>query len=271
MSDINIACIVIAYALADDLLALFQAADAPNITWHVFLHSSVQEVMNVCWLIVNHCQSQQANYHPYQVNRGLSMSWNEGIVEAYQGSFFNNLPPEIVSVPRQPRADVAIIINDDMLPGPGDVQKVAQAAMEHSECGIIKCMGMDMRSQSKRTTMEFGLTAITKRGWETVGCFDENISPIYWEDIDWDRRRQLAGLPMYTVQDTNAVHQGSKTSLVMPDGVALAQQAYDRNQAYYMKKWGGLIGMERFTHPFDNPAFGLKIEPGIRHDPYLGI
>lgn len=253
MTDINIHCIVIAYALPDDLMALFEAGDAPNITWHLFLHSDFPEMDAVCDSIELRYE-QRCAYYPHKENRGLSTSWNDGIETAYKYA----------------HADVAIIINDDMLPDPGDIQKVAQAAIDHPECGIIKCMGTDKRSGS-RTTMEFGLTAITKRGWEIVGCFDENITPIYWEDIDWGRRHGLAGLPLYVVEDTSAVHQGSKTSLTVPDGVVLAQQAYDRNQDYYIRKWGGTHHSgERFERPFDNPAFGLKIEPENRHDPYPG-
>lgn len=252
MTDIKTACIVIAYALPDDLLALFEAGDAPNITWHLFLHRYEPAIVDACETIAVRGYPRVI-YIPHGTNRGLSASWNDGIENAYRLG-----------------ADVAIIINDDMLPDSGDIQRVAQAAIDHPECGIIKCMGTDKRSGS-RTPMEFGLTAITKRGWEVVGCFDENISPIYWEDIDWGRRHGLTGLPLYAVEDTSAVHQGSKTSLTVSDGVALAQQAYDRNQDYYIRKWGGTHHSgERFERPFDNPAFGLKIEYEDRHDPYPG-
>lgn len=272
MTDINIHCIVIGFALADELRQLLQAADAPNITWHLFLHSSAPEVIEAMEWITSKLirRSRPFSYYPYQVNRGLSASWNDGIENAYAGHVFIPIPGYPSSMVAPKPADVAIIINDDMLPGPGDVQKVAQAAMDHPECGIIKCMGLDKRSGS-RTSMEFGLTAITRRGWEVVGCFDENIKPIYWEDIDWGRRHGLSGLPLYVVEDTGAVHQGSKTSLVVPGGVALAQQAYDRNQAYYSRKWGGTHHSgERFAIPFNDARFGLKIDPANRHDPYPG-
>lgn len=247
---LNIDCIVIAYGLADDLRDLFETADAPNITWKIFLHSDIPDVLNV---VYRFCAKPGTKTHLYNFrqNRGLSRSWNDGIAQAYMAG-----------------ADVAMIINDDMLPGPGDVQRVAQAAAEHPECGLIKCMGLDMRS-GQRTPMEFGLTAITKRGWETVGAFDENIWPIYWEDIDWDHRRTLAGLPVHIVQETTAVHAGSKTSVTVPGLLEQTNVWFNANEAYYRRKWGAIhTEGERYAMPFNDPALGLKIEPSRRHRPY---
>lgn len=244
---INIHCVVIGYGLADDLRKLFEAADAPNIMWRLFLHSDIPEVVETCY---NLADTYKVNYYAYKTNRGLSRSWNEGISDAYMFG-----------------ADVAIILNDDMLPGPGDVQRVAQAAVEHPECGLVKCMGLDLRS-GQRTPMEFGLTAITKRGWDVIGAFDENIWPIYWEDVDWSRRLKLSGLPVHIVQETTAVHAGSKTSVTVPGLLEKTNGWYNANQAYYHRKWGGAIGAEAYATPFNDPALGLKIEPFYRHRPY---
>lgn len=247
----NIHCIVIGYALAEDLQKLFAAADAPNITWHIFLHSGQDDVVRVVNTLA-HEIDERAQLYRYYYNHGLSASWNDGIYYAY--SAFD--------------ADVAIIINDDMLPGPGDVQRVAQAALDHPDCGIVKCMGTDMRS-GQRTPMEFGLTAITRRGWDVVGCFDENIWPIYWEDIDWDRRRQLAGLPVHVVEETTAVHAGSKTSVTVPGLLAQTNAWFNANEAYYRRKWGAIhTEGERYERPFGDPRIPLKIEPSERYNPY---
>lgn len=229
---INLQITVIAYGLADDLLYLFDVGDAPNVTWRLFLHSDIPEVVRACDEILR--THDNVRFYPYKVNRGLSRSWNEGIMASYADG-----------------ADVAMIINDDMQPGHGDVQRVAQAAMDHPEMPIIKCMGMDLRS-GQRTPMEFGLTAITKRGWETIGAFDENIWPIYWEDIDWDRRRRLSGQDEFIVQDTVAIHAGSKTSVTVPGLLEQTNRWYDANLAYYRKKWGAAhTEGERFSVPFD--------------------
>lgn len=260
---INIHCIVIAYGLPYDLGRLHNRVDAPNIFWHVFLHSNIPEVKQACITMHQLTHLNRAGLYPspqwpdcfefygYGVNRGLSRSWNEGIENAYQWD-----------------ADVAIILNDDMLPGPGDVQRVAQAAVDHPEAGIVKCMGTDMRS-GQRTPMEFGLTAITRRGWDVVGAFDENIWPIYWEDIDWDRRRMLAGLPVHIVEETTAVHAGSKTSVTVPGLLEQTNGWFAANEAYYRRKWGAIhTEGELYATPFNDSALGLKIDPSRRHRPY---
>ncbi len=246
---ININCIVVTYALADDLRNLFNAVHDVNVQWSIFIHGDYQAVDDVILdFVQRHAHSHIYNY---RTNRGLSRSWNEGINQAYLGN-----------------ADVAIILNDDMLPGPGDVQRVAQAAMDHPEAGIVKCMGVDMR-HGGRANMEFGLTAITKRGWEVVGAFDENIWPIYWEDIDWDRRRMLAGLPVHVVEETTAVHAGSKTSVTVPGLLQQTDAWFAANEAYYRRKWGAIhTEGELYSTPFNDKAIKLKIEQRTRHRPY---
>lgn len=248
---IKIHCIVIAFGLADDLARLFAAVHADNIFWHLFLHSDIPEVVEVCEQL-RRLSPVNMIYYPYKTNRGLARSWNEGISAAYRWG-----------------ADVAIILNDDLLPGPGDVQRVAEAAMAHPEAGIVKCMGTDMR-HGGRANMEFGCTAITKRGWDVVGAFDENIWPIYWEDIDWDHRRQLAGLPVHVVEETTAVHAGSKTSVTVPGLLEQTNGWFDANEQYFRKKWGWTHrDVEKlYATAFNDPALGVKIEFANRHRPY---
>jgi len=243
----QIDCVVIAYALTEDLYRLFAAAAAPNVRWRLFLHSQHPLVMQCCNDL---CTKYPVVYYPYGENRGLARSWNEGVIAAYGDG-----------------ADVAVLINDDMIPGPGDVQRVAQAALEHPECGIVKCNGFDLRDMQHKP-MEFGLTPITKRGWEVVGCFDENIWPIYWEDIDYGRRLHLAGLTTYFEPCTSAIHAGSKTTVAIPGFREQIDRWYAANEAYYVKKWNGGIGKETFTRPFDNPEYNIYINPGNRHNPY---
>lgn len=259
MLDVNIHCIVIGYGLPDDMARLFEAADAPNIHWHIFMHSNDPKVLQV---VANFCErvnslagvndEVRASLYPTAgENRGLARSWNDGIENAYKRG-----------------GDVAILLNDDMLPGPGDVQRVARTALDNPHCGIVKCMGLDQRI-GERTSMEFGLTAITRLGWRKVGYFDENIWPIYWEDIDWDRRRILAGLPVDMVNDTNAIHAGSKTSVTVPGLLEQTSAWYAANEAYYRRKWGGTHHEgERYTLPFNDPRFSLKIHEHLRHRPY---
>jgi GT2 family glycosyltransferase len=248
---LRIHCVVIAYGLVDDLFKLFQLTAAPNVFYHLFTHSDIPPVIEACQKII--ATYPNVTLYDYRCNRGLSKSWNEGLINAYANG-----------------ADVAMLLNDDMLPMPGDLQRVAQTACELPDAAIVKCGGFDLRSK-QYTVMEFGFTAITRRGLDTVGYFDENIAPIFWEDIDWDRRRRLLGELEVVEQRTGVVHAGSKTTITVPGLLEFGQQSYDKNRDYYCRKWNGthLTG-EKYTVPFNDPALGLKITAEQRNNPYAG-
>lgn len=247
----NIHCILICYALDREVVQLFENIHRYNVTkWHLFLHSDLSGGRAAFWELTARYSNVVTSY-AYGANRGLATSWNEGIEAAYMRG-----------------ADVALIINDDMEASYDDVCAIGKAALDHPECGVIKCMGTDLRS-GKRTPMEFGMTAITKTGWKTVGAFDENIRPIYWEDIDWDYRRKLLGVPEHIVDSTNVVHTGSKTSVTVPGMVEMANRWYNANQEYYIRKWGAThIAGEQYRTPFNDSTLTPYIDPLERRHIY---
>ena len=247
----NIACIVIAFGLVDDLFKLFQLTAAPNVFYHLFTHSDIPAVMDACGKLIT--TYPNSTLYDYRMNRGLARSWNDGLEAAYSNG-----------------ADVALLLNDDMLPMPGDLQRVARTACELPDAAIVKARGFDLRSK-EYTPMEFGFTAITQRGLDLVGYFDENIAPIFWEDIDWDRRRHLLGGLEVIEERTGVVHAGSKTTTTVPGLLDFGQRSYDANRDYYIEKWGGthLTG-EHYSVPFNDSALGLKITAEARHNPYPG-
>ncbi len=246
----KIHCVVIAYGLSDDLLRLYRLTTGFDVTWHLFLHSSIPQVIMTC-MELN--ENDNVRFHDYRVNRGLARSWNDGLIDSYGSG-----------------ADVVMLLNDDMIPAPGDLERVAEAALEHPEYALTKARGFDLRTL-KHTTMEFGFTAVTRHGWETIGCFDENISPVYWEDIDWCRRMDLAGLECLTVDCTSVVHAGSKTMVTVPGLKEQSQQWFDMNRDYYKRKWGRTHQEgELYEYPFNDTTLGLKIAPEERTNPYPG-
>lgn len=242
----NIHIVVVAYGLADDLLKLFYTANADNITWHLFLHSHIEAVVQACQ-VIRHA-SPKVHFYNYGYNRGLSASWNEGLYNAYYEG-----------------ADVAMIANDDAIPAGGDVERIAQAALHHPKAYMVDGYGYDVKENSYGN-MRFSLAAINPIALEKLGCFDENFFPIYYEDMDWFYRARLAGLELYTVPDTNIVHQGSKSLTITPSN--LHHLTFTLNQKYYMRKWNGDKGSETFTIPFNDPRFDLHIPYSISHNPY---
>lgn len=92
---------------------------------------------------------------------------------------------------------------------------------------------------------------------EDVGTFDENFWPAYYEETDYLYRMHLAGWPS---PRENALVGGTWVDVdaMNPDGDAhcivdeLVQVQFAPLTAYYVAKWGGPPGEERFTHPFND-------------------
>lgn len=242
----NIHIVVVAYGLADDLLKLFESVNDRNITWHLFLHSRVDAVVQVCNAI--RLRSPNVHFYDYGYNRGLAASWNEGLHHAYTDG-----------------ADVALIANDDAYCNPGDVDRIAEYAMSHPDAYMVDGQGYDVRD-NRHDPMGLSLAAVNRITIETIGYFDENFFPIYFEDIDWHRRAKLAGLSFVTTPGTYVVHQGSKSLSVTPAN--LHHLTFSLNKEYYIRKWGGDVNQEQFDTPFNDPDFGQVIPYQICHTPY---
>lgn len=242
----KIAIITVAYGLADDLLRLFESANQQNVMWHLFLHSQYPDVVKAC--------HQLSRYHnvilyDYGVNRGLAKSWNEGLIEACRQS-----------------ADVALIANDDAIAGDGDVDLLAEAACLNRDRYMVSGLGTD-QSTGERKDMLFSLAAVNPIALETIGYFDQNFAPIYFEDIDWYYRAKLAGLERLCIPQTNIIHAGSKSRHLVDETQFMAN--FVANCAYYGAKWGCADqGSETYMLPFNDSRFDLKISADQRHASY---
>lgn len=213
--------------------------------WHLHLHSDIPQVVNACQTLQR--QYRNTRYYPHKHNRGLSRSWNDSLETAYGEG-----------------ATVALLLNDDMQPQAGDLQRVAQAALDNPSAAIVKCRGYDNRTGIWRL-MEYGFAAITRHGMKTIGYFDENIYPVYLEDTDWERRLQLSGEQVQVVNETTITHIGSKTINSVTGLRGKSDTWFHANKVYYARKWG--IN-EDYPTPFNDPRYGLKISASERHNPY---
>ncbi len=83
-----------------------------------------------------------------------------------------------------------------------------------------------------------------------VGYLDENFFPAYYEDNDHRYRMKLAGLEWeYFPLDYD--HIVSATIKKDPAIFAKNQITFKENGRYYVEKWGGLPGQEKYLTPFD--------------------
>lgn len=133
------------------------------------------------------------------------------------------------------------IANADTELAPGDLARLA-AEMDR---GGPRWVGMngDWRV--------FGLSA---EAVEAAGWFDENYFPCYVEDVDYERRCDLAGVQRYFIEG-GATHVGSAAYRSDERYARANGRSYPANVAYHVAKWGGgPRGGERFTTPFDSGA-----------------
>jgi GT2 family glycosyltransferase len=86
--------------------------------------------------------------------------------------------------------------------------------------------------------------------WESVGPFDEGFFPAYFEDNDYHRRIQLAGLRAVVHPPAMFYHFGSQTQNESVARPVVTSEMFERNRDRYVRKWGGLPGAERLAAPF---------------------
>jgi glycosyltransferase involved in cell wall biosynthesis len=246
----NIALVTIAYNCGQGIRTLVESAIQceHDVRVQVFLHSQHPATMAACLGLAD---LPHVAHHAYGCNRGLSKSWNEGILNAYGSG-----------------ADIVLVANDDIYFSPGDVDKIARKALENRDRYIISCAGFHRRFDRRLPSHGYSCFAINPIAIERIGCFDENFFPCYCEDQDYAYRARLAGLQEENCSDTMIYHGGSDTIYGSPELSAQNRVTQGRNMQYYLRKWGGLGDRERFSQPFDSPTFGYRIAAECRHSPY---
>lgn len=89
--------------------------------------------------------------------------------------------------------------------------------------------------------------AISKKCVERVGYFDENFYPAYYEDTDYYRRMNLSGAEHNRpIAFIPAI--GSRQSNSLDSGLPVH---FQKLEDYYVKKWGGKPGEEKFDKPWN--------------------
>lgn len=243
----NIHIVTFAYKLAHEFEQDFHAADAENVTWHVFLHSQRSEVVEVCERL---SARPNVNYYPYGVDRGLARSLNEGVMAAQDAG-----------------ADALVMLCDDLLAGPGDIQRLATAILEHPDCAYIDGNAFVERVERYEPS-QLDAAALNLRTFEKIGYFDVNFWPMNFEDVDWKYRARLAGFTHMTLPDTHFVHRATNANTTTPEELSERMEKFYRTRAYYEAKWGGDQHQERYSVPFNNSNYDLIIGRQNVENPY---
>lgn len=86
---------------------------------------------------------------------------------------------------------------------------------------------------------------------EKVGKFDEEFYPAYFEDNDYWYRMRLNDCSTFAIK-TELSHFGSATIKSYSDARMIQHhQEFVKNREYYIKKWGGEPGNERYKSAFN--------------------
>jgi len=93
----------------------------------------------------------------------------------------------------------------------------------------------------------FNWFLISRETVERVGWFDEQFWPVYHEDCDYAWRCHLAGVIRRHVPGANCEHHHGGSNTIR------AGFAGPSCREYYVRKWGGPPGSERFSMPFVDP------------------
>ena len=170
----------------------------------------------------------EARYITFMGNMGVAHGWNT-VIKA------------------TPRAEWWAIFNNDLEVERGDIERLITAMGHHD----LVLMG------------GFDAFAVHRRVIGQIGWFDENYHPAYCEDNDFTHRAVLAEVSIANI-DAVKLHHGSATIMRDPELRERNQATFANNVEYHQAKWGGLMGHEIYTRPFnkaEGPAVGrLSIE-----------
>jgi hypothetical protein len=240
-----------------------------DIRWYIFFHG---HDLNVFKRLAEFVNASNTAFHPYGVNRGLARSWNDGI-----------------RLFRREGGDILLILNDDPFFYDGAFDEYVDFILSTKgsvpDFGLISVLGLETgpgdvadfgdalvigSGAALGTSLSQALScaAIGEAAIAKVGYFDQNFWPAYLEDNDYARRLGLAGLPH--LGDTRTLLEHNR-SLTLRSGFRLRQrhtERWKRTREYYLRKWGGFPGSERFASPFDDPSHDYFIPADRTEAPY---
>lgn len=154
-------------------------------------------------------------------NIGISKSWNLGM--------------------RIVQTDYITIINNDIAVYGDWLTEMLNVFKIDEKCGVSCCMRVsDIKERKQIRNPKFfkgvngACFTLSKETIKTVGFFDEQFSPCFFEDLDYWNRIKQEKLKCIVCRDGIMKHIGRKTCKLLPDmdGIFL------RNKEKYEVKWG---------------------------------
>lgn len=132
-----------------------------------------------------------------------------------------------------------IILSCDWHPNPNQLKKLAERVEQPFTAMLCDT------TQNGYSAMVFTADLIKK-----VGMMDENFFPAYYEDNDHRYRMKLVGL-QWEMFPLSYKHKVSSTLKSRKEFKVKNKTTFQKNFEYYVKKWGGIPGAEKFKSPFN--------------------
>lgn len=152
-----------------------------------------------------------------------------------------------------------LISNDDII-FHHDTIELFSRAIEDNPDEIIYCSG------GVKAANAFSLFACNpKKLADTVGWFDENIWPAYYEDGSMYYCLKMAGYDLYRIPNCNVDHYGSKTlELMTEEEKRHHHRSFQRNTEYMLLKHGSRLEESpeypKFKYLFDSDGTQEDLE-----------
>lgn len=243
------------------------------------------------WETIDYLVAQGIPHIVHNENYGFPYSLNDIYQKAFEHSEYNNL----------------IIAGNDIVPYPGTIDAMIELA-DNSEYGWVSACQFDVKGLVKtypetakyfdiennyafvdfdarpwevfkaydkpKIAIRSGLSDIhnlalyKKAVYDTIGYVDVNFYPAYFSDNDYARRGVNANLAPTSCTLANAYyfHFWSRT---IHQGVGGSTHGQFRNNStYYVTKWGGGFGKEKYIVPFNGIPYklceGVVLEPNLK-------
>ncbi len=165
----------------------------------------------------NIIQQENLHIHRPEKNIGVAASWNYLCKKIFQDH------------------EWALVLNDDILLGSNQTR---------TQSFILVNAHLGFFAGQK----EWSVFGISKNTYNNVGDFDERFFPAYFEDNDYWHRMKKRGIQTSVSERWNPeVYNNSMSIKKEPD----LNKFFMKNREYYIQKWGGVPGQERFKTPFD--------------------
>jgi len=212
-----------------------------------------QEVEKICKRV----EGEGAEVHRHPENFGVCRSWNYVLRKQITDGFDYSL---IMSVSA---------VFDKKYPVEYFIERVHEKEQERKKWWYI------VNSKVARHCF-----VNTRLYIEKFGLFDENFYPAYYDDTDLEYRHKIISEREDVrdmVYDFNEDFVNSiKYSMAINSDIRLLhhfQSNAERIIRYYIRKWGGQPGSEKWKHPYNNPDNDInfwEIEKGVEFVKLMG-